>query len=76
MVLGVAKKYGHRISRLAMLSDHLHLVAGVPPSSSPQDVALHYLNNLAYAHGMTALYLQSYYVGTVGEFDSGAIRRA
>ena len=75
MVRAVAKKYGHRLSRLAMLSDHLHLVAGVPPSSSPQDVALRYLNNLAYAHGMTALYSQSYYVGTIGEFDSGAIRR-
>jgi len=36
-------------------------------------VALGYLNNLAYAHGMTALYSFSYYVGTFGEYDMGAI---
>jgi REP element-mobilizing transposase RayT len=74
MVTRVARNKGHRISRLALLSDHLHLVVGVPPDTAPRDVALGYLNNLAYAHGMKELYSQSYYTGTVGEYDSWAIR--
>ena len=74
MVIRVARNKGHRISRLAILSDHLHFVVGAPPDSAPQAVALGYLNNLAYAHGMKELYSQSYYAGTVGEYDSWAIR--
>ncbi len=74
MLIRVARNKGHRISRLAILSDHLHFVVGAPPASSPQEVALVYLNNLAYAHGMKELYSQSYYAGTVGEYDAWAIR--
>lgn len=74
MVLRVARNKGHRISRLAILSDHMHFVVGAPPASAPQEVALSYLNNLAYAHGMKELYSQSYYAGTVGEYDAWAIR--
>jgi len=36
-------------------------------------VALSYLNNLVFAHGMKALFCFSYYVGTFGEYDMGAI---
>lgn len=76
MVLRVAQIKGHRISRVAILTDHLHLLAGFPPASSPVEIALGYLNNLAYAHGMKGIYAHSYYVGTVGKFDTGAIKLA
>ena len=39
-------------------------------------MALAYLNNLAYAHGMKEMYCRGYYVGTFGEYDMGAVRRA
>jgi hypothetical protein len=55
------------------LSDHVHLVAGIPFEQSPEDVALGYMNNLAFAHEMQAVFCPSYYVGTVGEYDTGAI---
>ncbi|WP_373653318.1 hypothetical protein [Schlesneria sp. DSM 10557] len=76
MVLRIAHAKGHRISRLALLPDHLHLLAGFPATSSPEEIALGYLNNLAYAHGMRRIFSFSYYVGTVGEFDTGVIQAA
>jgi REP element-mobilizing transposase RayT len=76
MVLRVAAVKKHRVSRLALLADQLHMVLGVPPVSSPEEIALAYLNNLAYTHGMQAVFSQGYYVGTVGDYDSWAIRRA
>ena len=38
-------------------------------------VALAYMNNLAYAHGMQPLFYHSYYAGTFGTYDLDAIRR-
>jgi REP element-mobilizing transposase RayT len=73
MALRAARQKQHRLSRLSLLSDHLHLVAGVPFEQSPQDVALGYMNNLAFAQHMQAVFCPSYYVGTVGEYDTGAI---
>jgi len=75
MVVRNARKRGHRLSRVSVLADHLHWTIGCNPEESPKEVALSYLNNLAFAHGMKALYCFSYYVGTFGEYDMGAIRR-
>ena len=47
--------------------------AAIPPDQSPMDVALAYMNNVAYAHGMKAVLRPSFYVGTIGEYDTGAI---
>lgn len=73
MVLRVARTKEHRVSRLSLLADHLHLVAAIPPKQSPQDVALSYMNNVAHAHDMQAVFCPSFYVGTVGDYDTGAI---
>jgi REP element-mobilizing transposase RayT len=73
MALRASRQKQHRLSRLSLLSDHLHLVAGIPFDQSPQDVALGYMHNLAFAHDMQPVFCSSYYVGTVGEYDSGAI---
>ena len=75
MILGTARKKGHRLSRLAVLPDHIHAVMGCEVTESPEDVALSYLNNLAFGHGMQARYCFSYYVGTFGEYDLDAVRR-
>jgi hypothetical protein len=58
------------------LSDHVHLTLGCAIGESPEAVGLTYLNNLACAHGMQALFRHSYYVGTFGEYDLEAIRRS
>jgi REP element-mobilizing transposase RayT len=76
MIFRCAQGKKHRLSRLALLADHLHLTLGVPYDICPQDVALGYMNNIAFAHGMRALFSYSYYVGTFGEYDMNAVRRS
>jgi hypothetical protein len=75
MIFRTAQKKEHRLSRVSLFADHLHVTLGCGYEQSPEDVALGYMNNLAYAHGMEELYCYSYYVGTFGEYDMGAIRR-
>jgi REP element-mobilizing transposase RayT len=75
MVLQAAARKGHSLSRLAVLPEHLHVTLGFSWNESPADVALAYLNNLAYAHGMKPLFQFGYFVGTFGEYDLDAVRR-
>ena len=76
MMIRSARAKDHRLSRLALLADHIHLTLGAPLEMSPGDLALSYMNNIAFAHGMSALFSSSYYVGTFGEFDMQAVRRS
>lgn len=76
MVLKAARQKGHRLSRLAILADHVHLALGVTYERAPEEIVLSYLNNLAYTHGMQPVYQFGYYVGTFGEYDMAAVRRA
>lgn len=74
-ILGVAKKKGHLLAEAGILADHLHLTIGCQLAESPQEVALSYLNNLAYVEGMKAIYEHGFYTGTIGEYDLSAVRR-
>jgi REP element-mobilizing transposase RayT len=73
MIDRAASKYGHRVSRVGLLADHVHLTMECLVDQSPEDVALSYLNSLAYAVGMTPNFQFGYYVGTIGEYDRGAV---
>jgi REP element-mobilizing transposase RayT len=75
MFLKAALQKKHRVSRLALLPDHLHATLACGYKESPEEVALGYMNNLAFAHRMQPVFCASYYVGTFGEYDLGAIRR-
>ena len=68
-----AAKKRHLLSRVGILPDHLHLTLGMSPCESPLDVALAYLNNLAYAQGMRPVFMHSCFLGTFGEYDLGAV---
>jgi len=68
-----AAQHGHRLSRTAVLADHVHLTLGCGVGESPEQVVLGYMNNCAYACGMTPEFRFSYYVGTIGEYDRGAV---
>jgi REP element-mobilizing transposase RayT len=69
-----AAKKGHRISRIAILADHVHLTAGVGYQASPSEVVLAYMNNVAYRHAMLRMWIDSFYVGTIGPYDMAAVR--
>jgi hypothetical protein len=75
MIIRTAAKKGWRLSRIGILSNHMHVLLGASMGESPADVALSLMNNLAYVQGMKPVYRHSYYVGTFGRYDRNAIRR-
>jgi REP element-mobilizing transposase RayT len=74
MILSASQRKGHLLSRVAILTDHVHLMLGCQLNESPAEIALAYMNNLAYVEGMEPVYQFGYYVGTFGEYDLQAIR--
>jgi REP element-mobilizing transposase RayT len=69
----VAKQF--RLARIGLVSNHLHITVGCGIQDAPETVALSYLNNLAFVHGVRPIFKFSYYVGTFGNYDRDAIRR-
>jgi hypothetical protein len=65
---------GHLLSRVGIVPDHLHLTLGTNLDESPGDVALSYMNNVAYAHGMRPVLMHSCYLAGFGRYNLGAIR--
>lgn len=70
-----AVKHGERLSKIGIVPDHGHWTLGCLPDRSPQEIALSYMNNLAFTFGMRAQLSYGYYAGTIGEYDLQAIRR-
>lgn len=73
-VIGAARKKDWRLSRIGLLSNHLHILLGAAVTESPQSVALSLMNNIAYVYSMTPVLKFSYYAGTFGGYDRGVIR--
>lgn len=73
MIIGACETKGWLLSRAGILADHVHIVLGCSLSVAPLDVGLSFLNNLAYAHGMRPVFQFGGYLGTVGEYDQGAV---
>lgn len=73
-ITNTAAKHGDRLARAGILPDHIHIVLGGSPLRSPEDVALSYMNNIAFRFGMNAVLQFGYYVGTFGEYSRAAIR--
>jgi len=71
MIVKSAAKHAHLLSTAGIVADHIHLTLGCNVEQSPADVALSYMNNLAYACGMKRVFAFGFYVGTFGEYDLG-----
>jgi REP element-mobilizing transposase RayT len=71
----IADRKGHMVSRLSVMPDHLHISLRGNIQDAPQEIALAFQNNLAYALGQVRIWADSFYVGTFGEYDMWAIRR-
>ncbi len=74
MILGASRAKEYLLSRAGILPDHVHLAIGCPIDAAPVDVALGFLNNLAFVHGMRPVYQFGGFIGTFGEYDSGAVK--
>jgi len=71
MIVKSAVRHKHLLSEGGIVPDHVHLTLGCNVQESPADVALSYMNNLAYACGMKQAFAFGFYVGTFGEYDLG-----
>ena len=75
MVIRSARAKGYLLSRIGVLSNHFHIALGCDVEARPADVALSFMNNIAYLRKMRAVLRFSFYVGTFGPYDRNAIRR-
>lgn len=73
MIKKTAKSQKHLLRTAGILSDHIHIALGCGIDNTPQNVALSYMNNLAYAHDMKCIYQYGYFAGTFGQYDLGAV---
>lgn len=73
-IRAVAKNSDWLLSRVGVLTDHLHILLGPAITDAPQTVALTLLNHLACAPDLTPTFRYSYFVGTFGKYDRNAIR--
>jgi REP element-mobilizing transposase RayT len=71
----VAAKKAYRMACRSVMPDHVHLALRGDIEQSPEEIALAFMNNIAFAFGQKAVFRPSFYVGTFGEYDMGAVRR-
>ncbi len=72
--LRIAERKGHRIASISVMPDHLHMALRGDLERSPVDIALDFLNNLAFAIGQVRVWQDGFYAGTFSEYDMNAIR--
>lgn len=70
----VAVKKSCDIASRSLMPDHVHLGLRANIEQSPEETALGFMNNIAFAFGQKSIFRPSYYVGTFGEYDMGAVR--
>ncbi len=73
-VLRICAKKGYGLSTAAVLPDHVHLAFRGAIEQAPEEIALAFLNNLAYLLGQRPLWQVGYYAGTFGEYSMAAVR--
>ncbi|MDB5388778.1 MAG: hypothetical protein JWM11_4424 [Planctomycetaceae bacterium] len=74
VILLASESKGHRLSRLSVLPDHIHLTIGYGLDESPLQIALSYMNNIAWVYDLQPVLMSSCYIAGFGEYDLGAIK--
>jgi REP element-mobilizing transposase RayT len=72
-IVASCRKHGWLLSRIGLLSNHIHILVGPGIEESPMDVALVLMNNMVFTQGMKPMFRSSFYAGTFGEYNLGAI---
>lgn len=76
MIIRAAAQKRWRLSRIGLLSNHIHVLLGAGMTDLPESIALSLMNNLAFVQEMRPIFRFGYYVGTFGGYDRQAIRRS
>ena len=72
--LRIAKKKGYLIKSLSVMPDHTHVALRGAIDDTPEDIALAFMNNLAFLLGRDRVWKDEYYVGTFSEYRLDVIR--
>jgi REP element-mobilizing transposase RayT len=72
-IIASCHKHGWLLSRIGLLSNHIHVLVGPCIEDTPMDVALVLMNNMVFTQDMKPMFRTSFYLGTFGEYDRGAI---
>lgn len=75
-IIASCAEHGWRLSRIGLLANHVHILAGPNVDDAPADVALSFLNAMASTQGMKPILRFSFFTGTFGAYDRGAIWNA
>ncbi|WP_146393780.1 transposase [Allorhodopirellula solitaria] len=75
VIVRACEKKQWRLSRIGLVSDHIHVLLGAGVTEAPQSVALSLMNNVAFVYDMKRILKFSCYVGTFGGYDRGAVRK-
>jgi REP element-mobilizing transposase RayT len=70
----ICHKKGYAASTYAVLPDHVHLALRGDIAETPEEIALSFLNNLAFVLDQRPWWQAGYYAGTVGEYAMAAVR--
>jgi REP element-mobilizing transposase RayT len=73
--LEIAETRGHAISRLSVMPDHLHASLRGPIDVSPATIAVGYQIDLDQFINQGRIWSDGFYVGTLGEYTTHAIRK-
>ena len=73
-VLRVVAGKGYLLKSLSVMPDHVHVAFRGDLSQSPADIALSFMNNLAFLLGRNRIWDDRYYVGTFSEYGADVVR--
>ncbi len=62
-----------RLSRCAILADHMHLSFGCPMEMSPETIVLSLMNTVVWVYEMKPVLDFSAFIGTFGDYDQRAV---
>lgn len=74
-VVDASRKRSWQLSRIGMLSNHLHVLIGASVTDSPESVVLALMNEIAQMSEGKPILKFSYYVGSFGPYNRGVFRQ-
>ncbi len=64
MAIATCSRHQWPLSRIGLLSNHMHLLLGAGINDAPEEIAMALMNNIAWSQGMKPILRFSFYAGT------------
>ncbi len=74
-ILATLAHWNCAASRIALLADHVHFLMRLSYDVAPSKLILAVMNEVCDAHRGLRMWMDGFYVGTVGSYDMSAVRR-